>query len=189
MTFWLSSLLENTSLLFILLLVKNTRGWKLPGTEDMEGEKKGWFSPAPKAIRCWYVLSHLSRIWLFATLWIVAHHAPLFTGFSKQEYWSGLLCLPPGALSDPGMELESLISPALAGRFFTTSANWEAQGSSHQERKIRVPWLRFEPKLLRPQSGPLYNHGVPRSLLLSPFLLSSTCKKRWVLLFFFLINP
>ena len=53
-------------------------------------------------------------------------HAPLFMGFSKQEYWSGLLCPPPGALSDPGMEPESLLSPALAGRFFTTSTTWEA---------------------------------------------------------------
>ena len=39
------------------------------------------------------------------------------------------------------------------------------------------------------RNRPLYNHGMPRSLPLSPFLLSSTCKKRWVLLFFFLISP
>ena len=47
-------------------------------------------------------------------------------GFSWQEYWSGLPCLPPGDLSDPVIELVSLMSPALAGRFFTTSATWEA---------------------------------------------------------------
>jgi len=41
--------------------------------------------------------------------------------FSRQEYWSGLPCPPPGALPDAGIELESLLSPALAGRFFTTS--------------------------------------------------------------------
>ena len=41
--------------------------------------------------------------------------------FSRQEYWSGLSRPPPGNLPDP----ESLASPALAGRFFTTSATWE----------------------------------------------------------------
>ena len=44
-------------------------------------------------------------------------------GFSRQEYWSGLLCPPPGDLPNPGIKLES---PALVGRFFTTSATWEA---------------------------------------------------------------
>jgi len=48
-------------------------------------------------------------------------------GFSRQQYWSGLPCPPPGALPDPGIEPVSLMSPALAGRFFTTSTTWEAQ--------------------------------------------------------------
>ena len=47
-------------------------------------------------------------------------------GLSRQEYWSGLLCPPPGDLPDSGIEPKSLSSPALAGRFFTTSAAWEA---------------------------------------------------------------
>ena len=47
--------------------------------------------------------------------------------FSQQEYWNELLCPPPGALPNPGIESASLTSPALAGRFFTTSATWEAQ--------------------------------------------------------------
>ena len=38
-------------------------------------------------------------------------------GFSRQEYWSGLLSPSPGDLPDPGIEP---VSPALAGRFFTT---------------------------------------------------------------------
>ena len=41
-------------------------------------------------------------------------------GFSKQEYWSGFPCPPPGDLPDLGIEPESLMSPALAGRLFTT---------------------------------------------------------------------
>ena len=46
--------------------------------------------------------------------------------FSRQEYWSGLLFPPPGALLYLGTEPLSLMSPALAGGFFTTSATWEA---------------------------------------------------------------
>ena len=47
-------------------------------------------------------------------------------GFLRQEYWSGLPCPPPEDLPDPGIELMSLRSPALAGRLFTTSATWGA---------------------------------------------------------------
>ena len=72
------------------------------------------------------MLSRFSYVRLLVTPWTVAHQAPLSMGFSRQEYWSGLPCLPPGDLSDPGIELVSLMSPALAGRFFTTSATWEA---------------------------------------------------------------
>ena len=61
------------------------------------------------------VVSHTS-----ATPWTVAHQAPLTMGFSRQEYWSGLLCPPPGDIPHPGIEPRSLMSPALAGGFFTT---------------------------------------------------------------------
>ena len=67
------------------------------------------------------VLSHLSRVRLFATPWTVACQAPLSMGFSKQEHWSGLPCPPPGDLPDPGIKLTSLMSPVLAGGFFTTA--------------------------------------------------------------------
>ena len=60
------------------------------------------------------------------TLWAVAHQASLFMGFSRQDYWSGLPCPPPGDLPDPGTEPASLMSPALAGGLFTTSATREA---------------------------------------------------------------
>ena len=60
------------------------------------------------------------------TLWTTAHQIPLFMGFSRQEHWSGLLCLPPGDCPDPGIEPAFLMSPALAGGLFTTSATWEA---------------------------------------------------------------
>ena len=67
------------------------------------------------------VLSHFSQAQLFATLWTVAHQAALSMGFSRQEYWSVAIS-SPGDLPDPGIEPASLMSPALAGRFFTTSA-------------------------------------------------------------------
>ena len=46
----------------------------------------------------------------FVAPWTVAHQAPLFMGFSKQEYWSGLPCPPSGDLPDPGLKP---VSPAL----------------------------------------------------------------------------
>ena len=50
------------------------------------------------------------------------HQAPLSSGFSRQEYWSGFPFPHPGDLPDPGIKPASLESPALPGRFFT----WEA---------------------------------------------------------------
>ena len=70
--------------------------------------------------------SHFCRVWLFATLWTVASQAPLSMGFSKQEYWCGLLCFPPGNFPHWGIEPTSLTSPALAGKLFTSSATWYA---------------------------------------------------------------
>ena len=68
----------------------------------------------------------LSRVQLFATLWTVAHQAPLSMGLSRQEYWSGMPFPSPKDLSDPGMEPASPVSPALAGGFFTTITTWDA---------------------------------------------------------------
>ena len=70
--------------------------------------------------------------------------APLSIEFSRQEYWSGLPCPSPSDLSNPGVEPASLMSPVLAGRFFTTSATWEAQFSSVQSlshvQLFVTPW-------------------------------------------------
>ena len=70
---------------------------------------------------CLYVcmLSRFSPVQLFATLWTVAHQAPLSKGFSRQEYRSGLPCPSPRDLPNPGIEPASCESPALGG-FFTT---------------------------------------------------------------------
>ena len=67
------------------------------------------------------MLSRLSQVQLFATLWTIAHQAPLSMGFSRKEYWNKLPCPPPGDLPDPGIKPASLTSPALVGSFFTTA--------------------------------------------------------------------
>ena len=51
-----------------------------------------------------------------------SHQAPLSMEFSRQEYWSGLPGSTPRNLPNPGIEPMSLMSPVMAGRFFTTSA-------------------------------------------------------------------
>ena len=64
------------------------------------------------------------------TLWdpmTIALQVPLSMGFSRQEYWSGLPCPPPGDLPDPGIQPAFLASPALVVEFFTTDTTWEAR--------------------------------------------------------------
>ena len=78
---------------------------------------------------CVCKLSGFCLIWLFVTLWTVAWKAPLSMGSFRQEYWSGLPCPPPGDLPDPRIKPTSLMSPALAGRFFTTCVPWETLSS------------------------------------------------------------
>ena len=85
---------------------------------------------------CACLLSCFSRVQLCATPWTVAHQAPLSMGFSRQEYWSGLPCPPPGDLPIPGMEPVSLMSTALAGGFFTTSATREAHVVHESESEV-----------------------------------------------------
>ena len=91
--------------------------------------------------------------------WTVANQAPLSMGFSRQGYWSGLPCPPPGDLPDPQTELTSLVSPALPGTFFTTSTIWEAHtvlyhplflififlAMPHSMRDLSS-WTRMEPR-------------------------------------------
>ena len=75
---------------------------------------------------------------------MVARQAPQSVEFSRQEYWNGLPFPSPGDLPDPGIKPLSLMSPALAGRLFTTSTTWEAQGlynfhTTAEYNSIRVP--------------------------------------------------
>ena len=77
------------------------------------------------------MLSRFSCVWLFTTLWTIAHQAPLPMGFSGQEYWSGLPCPSPGDLPNPGTEPASLMSPALAGELFTNNTTCHSRYGSY----------------------------------------------------------
>ena len=96
--------------------------------------------------RAW-VLSHFTHVWLFATLLSVACQLVCPWGLSRQEYWSGLPCPPPGDHPHPGIKPASLKFPTLAGGFFTTSATWEVpicrvvvQSPSHVWCFV-TPWI------------------------------------------------
>ena len=67
------------------------------------------------------MLRRFSGVPFFVTLWTIACQAPLFMGFSRQEYWSGLPCPPAGDLPSPVIKPESRMSPSLGGTLFTTS--------------------------------------------------------------------
>ena len=66
----------------------------------------------------------------------VACQVPLCKGFFRQEYWSESPCPPPGDLANPGIEPTSRTSPALAGRFFTTSATWGTPEGAYNKWKM-----------------------------------------------------
>ena len=72
----------------------------------------------------------LSHVWLFVTLWTIAHQAPLSMGLPRQEYWSGLPFPPPGDIPDPGIEP---IAPALAGEFFISVSPGKPDGDTTLE--------------------------------------------------------
>ena len=68
----------------------------------------------------------VGRVQLFVIPRTVARQDPLSMGFLRKEYRSGMPFPSPGDHPDPGIEAASLLSSALAGGFFTTSAIWEA---------------------------------------------------------------
>ena len=72
-------------------------------------QNQQYYSPAKLDLRA-CVLSHSSLVQLFVTLWTIAHQAPLSMGFSRQEYWSGLSCPPPGDLSNQGLNDRTQLS-------------------------------------------------------------------------------
>ena len=108
------------------------------------------------------VLGHFSCVQLCATLWTIVCQAPLFMGFSRHEYWSGLPCPPPGDLPHSGIEPAFLTSFALAGGFSTTTPPGK---STHDRAYLSMQLSQFAP----PSPFPTVS---PSSLLgsLVPFL-------------------
>ena len=78
----------------------------------------------------------LSCVQLFATPWTVACQALLSMEFSRQKYWCGLPVPPPGDLPNTGVEPTSLASPALAGRFFTSSTTSVPHCPAHRRNQF-----------------------------------------------------
>ena len=89
---------------------------------------------------CICMLSVFRGVWFFLTPQIVALQPPLSVGFPRQEYWSGLPFPPPGDLPDPGIKPTSLMSPTVAGGFFTTSLTWEAPFLQMAKARLWVHW-------------------------------------------------
>ena len=92
------------------------------------------------------------------TSWTVAFQAPLFMGFSGQEYWSGLLFSPPGDFPNPGIEP---ISPALAGEFFTTEPPGKPTIHIHIHAAAVAKSLQSCPTLCDPIDGSPPGSPIP----------------------------
>ena len=84
---------------------------------------KGLFQRLFRTLAC--MLSLFGCVRLFVIPWSVARQVPLSMEFFRQEYWSGLPHPFPGDLPDPQIKPESLMCPAMAEGFFTSSATWE----------------------------------------------------------------
>ena len=95
---------------------------------------------------CVYVCVRAQSWATVSTPWAVALQAPLSVGSPRQEYWSGLPSPSPGDLPNPGIEP---MSPALAGRFFTSSTTWQAP-PTRQNYRIVTMCLRPNPSHGRP---------------------------------------
>ena len=80
----------------------------------------------------------LSRCQLFATAWTVVCQAPLSTGFSRQEYWSGLPFPSPGNLSNPGTERRS---PPLQADTLPTELRRKPQGRGTRDQIANIHWI------------------------------------------------
>ena len=120
-----------------------------------------------QGIECMHPLpSHFSCIWLFATLWTIAHQAPLSMGFSRQEYWSGMPCPPTVDILNPNLPASACLS-CTAGKFFTTAppgtpitelSSHILSGSAGKESAYRWGRLDFIPGLGR---SPGEGHSYP----------------------------
>ena len=102
----------------------------------------------------------------------MAYQAPLSMGFPRQEYWSGLPFPPLRDLPDPEMEPTSLMSPALAGRFFTPEL-LSGFTRPYILQSFITHWVGLLEKYYLPDTSVFYQLLPPR--LLIPSLVSALC--------------
>ena len=96
------------------------------------------------------MLSNLSCVRLFVTLWTVAHQAPLSMGLFKQEHWSGLLCPPPGGLPNPGIEPTSPAVLALQVSSLLLSLQGSPYFTQNSVYKLMLPSQFVQPSHFPP---------------------------------------
>ena len=126
------------------------------------------------------MLSRFSHVWLFAALWTVACQAPLSLRFSRQEYWSGLPCPPPGDLPTQGSNLYLLcLLYWLAGGFFTTSTTWEAGYLIYFSKMVTLYCVEFDQLINVLICGYACIHSLVN--IFSRYLSSSHCVSGTVL--------
>ena len=98
----------------------------------------GYFGKYWQHLRTEVCAQPLSCVWLFAAPWTVVCQALLPIEFSRQEYWSGLPLHPPRDHPNPGIEPQSLESPALPGGFFTTGKTRGVKQPSIQNHSLNL---------------------------------------------------
>ena len=83
-------------------------GWHHPWRLSQEWVSGSGWTQEPRQ-RAWHarMLNYFSHVWVFMTLWTIAHQAPLSMGFFRQEYWSGLPFSSPKDLPSPGIKPRS----------------------------------------------------------------------------------
>ena len=140
-------------------------------------------------IYCACVLSHISHVQLFATLWTVAWQAPLSMGFSRQEYWSGGHALLPGIfltqgsnpcplcllhwqagslpLAPPGKPSDRwLLVSSLRPHILTECGPLEKGMENHFSiLALRTPWTVWKGKMIGYWKGNSPGRYVPNMLL------------------------
>ena len=104
---WRCELTDSHYIILIIHCFNVYIKWKLIQAQKTFNSELSWIS------KYVCVLSCFSYVWLFATLWAVAHQALLSIKFSRQESWTELPFPSPGDFPDPGIKPMSLISPAL----------------------------------------------------------------------------
>ena len=108
-----------------------------------------------------------SCVQLFVTPWTVVQQAPQSKEFSRQDYWIGLPFPSPRECSRPRDSTCVSLSPALAGRFFTTGTIWEAQTAKGNDN-FTVGLDSMDSQLVRETLNKVVvkikNHGFIKSL-------------------------